>query len=70
MSKFIAPLFYTDAAAKYLLKHGSRFANVYANSFGDQFFGAAMASRRAVVKREPYNRTKPVYRVVVRLKNV
>jgi hypothetical protein len=74
VSKFVSPLFYNDAHAQHLLGHGVRIANVYQNGFGDQFFGSAHASRKTADARPPFIsrhvNAGPLYRIVVRLKNV
>lgn len=70
---FLKPMFYSDGAAKYLLKKGPRVATVFDNARGTtRFFGPATIGEQAdakyvenVMRKHDY---KPQYRVRVTLK--
>lgn len=66
-TEFTTPAFWDDKQAKFLLKAGPAFINVFENGMGDQFFGSAH-SRRDLADKAPKRRRKPIYRIVVRLK--
>ena len=74
MGNVIGTVFYSDQHGKYLTGIKSpRYTTVYMNQWGDYFYGSSHGDNAVCTKTAKVTETyghKPLYRIVVRRKNV